>query len=122
MPSKQLYLMSSKFTRKKYYSAKIFFLRIPKINIFSTEHNEFSISEDEFESIILDSSRVPLVTCFTKIGSKFILDATWEEEQASVGTVCVAFVPPDDIVLIKKIRHGTISTDSLPLLYEVIIN
>ena len=67
----------------------------------------------------MDASRVPLVTSYTKIGSKFVVDATWEEEQASVGTISVAFLPPDQIILMKKIRHGSISTDSFPLLFEV---
>ncbi|KAF7492180.1 Exosome complex component RRP42 [Sarcoptes scabiei] len=93
-------------------------LRIPKINILSANQNEFTVSEDEFDSIELDASKVPLITSYTKIGSKFVVDPTWEEEQASVGTIVVAFVPPDQTVLIKKIRHGSIGIDSLPILYE----
>lgn len=94
------------------------FFRIPKINILSAEYNEFNVSEDEFESSGLDVSRVPLVTAYTKIGTKFVVDATWEEEQASVGTVALAFLPPDQVVLIKKIGIGSISTDSLHTLYQ----
>jgi len=87
--------------------------------VLSCEHNEFNVSEDEFESIPLDASKVPLVTSYTKIGSKFVVDATWEEEQASVGTISLAFLPPDEIVLMKKIRSGSISSDSFSSLYEV---
>ena len=93
--------------------------RIPKIIVLSTEHNEFNVSEDEFEAIPLDATKVPLVTSYTKIGSKFVIDATWEEEQASVGTISLAFLPPNEIVLMKKIRPGSISSESFANLYEV---
>lgn len=93
--------------------------RIPKIVVISAEHNEFKVSDDEFDSISLDASKVPLVTSYTKIGSKFVVDASWEEEQASVGTVAVAFSPPNEIALTKKIRSGSISNDSFSTLYEV---
>ena len=96
--------------------------RIPKITVLSEEHNDFIVSEDAFESTSLDVSKVPLVTCYTKIGSKFVIDATWEEEQTSVGTIALAFLPPDEILLMKKIRAGSISSDSFANLYQVSIH
>ena len=87
--------------------------------VLSADQNEFRVSEDEFEAVELDATRVPLVTSYTKIASKFVVDTTWEEEQASVGTISLAFVPPDEIVLIKKVRPGSISSDAFPALYEV---
>lgn len=87
--------------------------------MLSVEHNEFNVCEDEFESIPLDASRVPLVTSYTKIGSRFVLDATLEEEIASVATIAIAFHPPDQIVLMKKVRAGSISLESFPTLQEV---
>lgn len=89
--------------------------------MLSEEHNEFNVSEDDFTAASLDASKVPLVTSFTKVASKFIVDPTWEEEKASVGTVSIAFSPPDDIVLIKKLRVGSISSESFPDLYQVIV-
>lgn len=93
--------------------------RIPKVNVLSVEHNEFTLAEDEYDSVVLDASQVPIVTCYTKIGSKFVVDVTMDEEAASVGTIAVAFLPPKEIVLVKKILVGTVHLDSYVLLYEI---
>ncbi len=96
-----------------------FYCRIPHTVVLSVEHNEFQVSEDSFQATSLDASKVPLVTSYTKVASKFIVDPTWEEEQASVGTVSIAFFPPDEIVRIKKLRVGSISSEAFPDLYQV---
>ena len=122
MQSRQLCTISSKQIMNKFVFILLVIIsifRIPKIIVLSAEYNEFNVSEDEFELISLDASNVPLVTSYTKIGSKFIVDTTWEEEESSVGTIAIAFLPPNEIVLMKKIRPGSINSDSFPNLYEV---
>lgn len=94
-------------------------VKIPHTVVLSVEHNEFQVSEDSFQATSLDASKVPLVTSYTKVASKFIVDPTWEEEQASVGTVSIAFFPPDEIVRIKKLRVGSISSEAFPDLYQL---
>ena len=83
------------------------------------ESTDFVVSDDEFESKKLDVNRVPLFVTLTRISSKYVVDVTREEDEASVASVSVAINSNDGIVYVKKVKSGSLNTEPLKEVLDV---
>eukprot|EP01087_Luapelamoeba_hula_P006224 TRINITY_DN16304_c0_g1_i1.p1 TRINITY_DN16304_c0_g1~~TRINITY_DN16304_c0_g1_i1.p1 ORF type:complete len:299 (+),score=30.56 TRINITY_DN16304_c0_g1_i1:17-913(+) len=68
--------------------AALFNTRLPKITV--GEEDDIEVSDDPQESTPLDISNVPIFVTLTRIGSRFVVDATIEEEQCEVVRALIA--------------------------------
>ena len=76
------------------------------------EVGEIKLSDDLSEFTKLDQKRIPLFLTMTRIGHRFIVDATQEEEASSLS--CILFAADSaGIVQSKKITQGNLHLDSL---------
>lgn len=71
------------------------------------------LSDDLNEVTKLDSKKIPLFMAMTRIGNKFIVDSTQEEEASSLSCMLFAVDSNGKIVLTKKILSGNLHVDSL---------
>ncbi len=93
--------------------------RIPKVSIVSNESNDFFVSDDEFEATKLDVSRVPLFVTLTRISSKYVVDVTREEYEASIASIALAVNSTEGIIYMKKFKSGSLHPDPIKALFEV---
>ena len=77
------------------------------------ESDDLDISDDPFDTLPLDVSRVPLILTLTRISGKYIIDATAEEEAAAVSSVIVAIDGEGQLVHSKKCGIGTLYAEPL---------
>ncbi|KAI1285920.1 Exosome complex exonuclease RRP42 [Halotydeus destructor] len=90
--------------------AALFDTRIPRVTL-NTESQEMELSDDISEVIEVNIDRVPLILTLTRIGGHYIIDASAEEEVASVSSVAVAMDSNGDLVHAKKIGLGTLYSE-----------
>lgn len=75
--------------------------------------------DDLSEVIKFDSKKIPLFLTMTRIGHKFIVDTTQEEEAASLSCILFAVDSTGHIVHTKKITTGNLHVDSLKEIFPV---
>lgn len=69
--------------------------------------------DDLSEVTKFDPKKIPLFLTMTRIGHKFIVDSTQEEESASLSCILFAVDSSGNIVHSKKITTGNLHVDSL---------
>lgn len=90
---------------------------IPKVIV--DEVGEIKLSDDLSEFTKLDPMRIPLFLTMTRIGHRFIVDATQEEEASSLSCILFAADSAGNIVQSKKITQGNLHVDSLKDVFPV---
>jgi exosome complex RNA-binding protein Rrp42 (RNase PH superfamily) len=92
---------------------------IPEVTI--DEMGEAQISEDVFNVFNLDAEQIPLLLSLTRVGGKYVVDATQEEEAASFTSIVFAFDTKGHILHTKKITSGNFYPEALKEIIPVII-
>jgi|ERR1711879_912343 len=87
---------------------------IPRITL---EDGEVEVTDDPQDCTRLDVSNVPVTVTLTKIGTRFLVDATLEEEQCMGVRVIVGISPKGHVCSMQMTGHGAVEPTSL---YEMI--
>eukprot|EP00794_Sanderia_malayensis_P003695 gene3695-4213_t len=92
--------------------AALFNTELPKLEI-SGEAGEvdFDVLDDQYDVQTIDVSRVPLIVTVNKIGSRFVLDATAEEEACCDAKLLVAVNGAGRICGMRKLGVGGLNPD-----------
>lgn len=75
--------------------------------------DDLDVPEDPSNVVSIDTSRLPVLVSLTKIGPKYVIDATENEEAASFSSVVIAIDPTGNVVHWKKISSGTLVAKQL---------
>ncbi|XP_054160547.1 exosome complex exonuclease RRP42-like [Oppia nitens] len=102
--------------------AALFDTKIPKVSIVSDDSNDFVVSEDEFESTKLDVTRVPLFVSVSRISTRYVVDVTREEEEASIASISYAINSFEGIVYMKKLKSGSLHPEPIKDIFEKVQN
>jgi exosome complex component RRP42 len=90
--------------------AALYDTRIPKVIV---EDDDVEVSDDVQDCTRLDVTNVPIAITLTKIGSRFIVDSTLEEEQCMGVRLVVAVNQKASLCSIQMGGHGGIEPTSL---------
>lgn len=66
------------------------------------------VPEDPSDLVSLDVSHLPVLVTLTKLGVHYIIDATENEEAASISSVVFAICPDGTLIHTKKLGSGTL--------------
>lgn len=86
------------------------------------ELGDVKLSDDLSEFTKFDQKRIPLFITMTRIGHKFIVDSTQEEEAAALSCILFAVNSSGTVVHSKKITQGNLHVDSLKEVFPVSFN
>jgi len=87
---------------------------IPKVSL---ENGEVEVSDDPQDCTRLETSTVPVCVTLTKIGTRYLVDTSLEEEQCMGVRVIVGISPNGSVCSMQMAGHGAVEPTSL---YEMI--
>jgi len=89
--------------------------KIPKVTVLDDGEGgkEIEVSDDPEDVTTIDVSNVPLTTTLHKIGKRFIVDASLQEELCSEARVVVAVTKSEKVVMAQKAGGGSIHPSTL---------
>lgn len=80
----------------------------------NTDSDDLELAEEADNFVaFLDIARIPLILTLTRISGRYIVDATVEEESASVSSVILAIDSQGDVLHSKKMGVGTLFAEPL---------
>jgi len=93
--------------------AALFDTKIPMVSLNADSDDLEIVEEDEKFLSFLDIQRIPLILTLTRISGRYIVDATVEEESASVSSIILAIDSQGQVVHSKKMGVGTLLAEPL---------
>ncbi|CAG2162320.1 unnamed protein product [Oppiella nova] len=96
----------------------LFDTKIPSVSAVAGDSEDFVVSDDMFESTRLDVSRVPLFVTLTRISTRYVVDVTPEEDEASIASISFAINSSEGIVYMKKIKSGSLHPEPIQHTHE----
>ncbi|XP_015788006.1 exosome complex exonuclease RRP42 [Tetranychus urticae] len=87
--------------------AALYDTRLPKV-YFNPDIMDIEISEDPFDLMQLDVSKVPIFVTVTRIGNNYTIDPTQEEEASSIASLLFSVDNCGTLLHSKKLGHGSL--------------
>jgi exosome complex component RRP42 len=98
-------------------------VKIPEISVVEDGDNyELEISDDPQACQTLDLGSWPVLVTLSEIGSKFIVDASIEEECCTVGRVTFGVNKDGSIMCTQKAGKGTVDPTILPEMLKIALS
>jgi len=94
--------------------AALYDCRVPNIQVIKDgDATELQISDDPLDAMQVDTSRIPVAVTLTKIASRFVVDATIEEEFCQSARLTIGINKQGNSVSVQKAGKGGLLPSSV---------
>ncbi|KAG7203192.1 hypothetical protein KM043_010299 [Ampulex compressa] len=90
--------------------AALYNTEIPRVTAAFLDGGEpdIQLSDDPYDCIKLDTKNYPVIITLCKIGDKYVVDATLEEEMCSAVSIVMGILPNGNTSAVVKLGYGSI--------------
>lgn len=92
--------------------SSLYSTRLPKLEIIGEgTEKDIEISDDPYDTIPLNVSNVPVLITLNKVGSRYVVDATAEEESCSECQLLISVSEKGRVCSVQKHGSGAVNPD-----------